>query len=54
MIDTVKPGDKVQIIGILRPKSHVGTSNTGGFDKYFLAYGVESLTSVSNTVIFLP
>ena len=54
MIDKIKPGDHVQIIGVLRPKANAMTYTSGSFDKYFLAYSVFSLTSVQNNTIFLP
>lgn len=54
MIDKIKPGDRVQVIGILRPKVNGSTYTSGNFDKFFMAYGVTSLTSVSNNTIFLP
>lgn len=50
----IKPGDRVQLIGILRPRVNPGSYSTGGFDKYFMAYSVQSLTSVQNNTIFLP
>lgn len=54
LVDQAKPGDKITAIGILRPKSHPGTGATGNFEKYFLAYSVESLTKIHGDSVFLP
>lgn len=54
MVDKVKPGDKIVAIGILRPRTHPGTESSGNFDKYFLAYSVESLTKIYGDSVFLP
>lgn len=54
MVDKAKPGDKIVAIGILRPKQHPGTGATGNFEKYFLAYSVESLTKMHGDSVFLP
>ena len=40
MIDKVKPGDRVQMIGILRPKINGQSYSTGGFDKYFITKAI--------------
>lgn len=44
----------MQVIGVLRPRNNPMSLSTGGFDKYFMAYGVQSLTSVQNNTLFLP
>ena len=53
MVDTAKPGDKIIVIGILRPKTHAGTSSSGNFDKFFMAYSIQTLTKVSGDSIFM-
>ena len=53
MVDTAKPGDKIIVIGILRPKTHAGTSSSGNFDKFFIACSIQTLTKVSGDSIFM-
>ncbi len=53
MVDKAKPGDKIVAIGILWPKQHPGTGATGNFEKYFMAYSIESLTKVHGDSVFL-
>lgn len=54
MVDSAKPGDKIIAIGILRPRTHGGTSATGNFDKFFMAYSIQTLTKVSGDSVFMP
>lgn len=54
MVDSAKPGDKIIVIGILRPRTHAGTSASGNFDKFFMAYSIQTLTKVSGDSVFMP
>lgn len=47
MVDKAKPGDLVQIIGILKPVYINHTAESGIFLKKFIAY---SITVVNNTI----
>lgn len=54
MVDIAKPGDKILAIGILRPRAHAGTGASGNFDKFFMAYSIQTLTKVSGDSLFMP
>lgn len=45
MVDKAKPGDKVQIIGILKPDITQSNIAFGSFPKYFLALKIVSITN---------
>lgn len=54
LCDKAKPGDKIQVIGILKPRSFMTTLNTGTFNPILLAYQVHSLTKEKVEQEFTP
>jgi len=51
LVDTVKPGDRVQIIGILRPTSSGQTYTIGVFRTTLMATSVSTLSSVNESML---